>query len=217
MNYVKELVSKGSSKKPFLFSYRRCPYAMRARMAMISAPIEFDIYEISLKEKPKEMLAISPKGTVPVLVYEESVIDESLDIMNWAYSISDKANHYVSLTKDEKRNSSDLILTNDNDFKSHLDRYKYSSNNKALTPDMLYKKCLFFMYTLEDNLLNNSFLITNKMSFADIAIFPFVRQFANVNLESFMKGDFKKTIDWYLRMQKEKIFSRAMEKPNIIF
>ena len=63
---------------------------------------------------------------------------------------------------------------------------------------------------------NNSFLITNKISFADIAIFPFVRQFANVNLESFMKGDFKKTIDWYLRMQKEKIFFRAMEKPKII-
>ena len=98
MRYVKELNSK-TSDKPFLYSYRRCPYAMRARMAMLSAHFEFDIYEISLRDKPKEMLKISPKGTVPVLIIGNNIIDESLDIMIWAYNISDRSDHYISLSK----------------------------------------------------------------------------------------------------------------------
>ena len=125
MRYVKELNNK-TIDKPFLYSYRRCPYAMRARMAMLSAPFEFDIYEISLRDKPKEMLKISPKGTVPVLIFGNNIIDESLDIMIWAYNISDKSNHYISLSKSEKKNAKELINLNDNDFKLHLDKYKYS-------------------------------------------------------------------------------------------
>jgi len=93
MNYVKQLDNLGESR-PFLFSYRRCPYAMRARMALLACEIDFDIQEISLKDKPKKMLNISPKGTVPVLVYKNLVLDESLDIMNWA-----KAKKMINILK----------------------------------------------------------------------------------------------------------------------
>ena len=86
MNYVERLDSIES--KPYLFSYRRCPYAMRARMALVESDIEFDIYEISLRNKPNEMLKISAKGTVPILRLNKLVLDESLDIMKWAYKNS---------------------------------------------------------------------------------------------------------------------------------
>ena len=214
MRYVKEL-NNNALDKPFLYSYRRCPYAMRARMAMLSANFEFDIYEISLRDKPKEMLKISPKGTVPVLIVGNNIIDESLDIMIWAYNISDKSNHYISLSKSEKNDAKELINLNDNDFKLHLDKYKYSSNQKEFNQDKLYENCLFFINRIESNLCENKFLINNKISIADIAIFPFIRQFVNVNLDRFFKGEFKKTISWFEIMKKQDLFSKAMEKPSI--
>ena len=213
MRYVKELNNK-TIDKPFLYSYRRCPYAMRARMAMLSAPFEFDIYEISLRDKPKEMLKISPKGTVPVLIDGNNIIDESLDIMIWAYNISDKSNHYISLSKSEKKNAKELINLNDNDFKLHLDKYKYS-NQKEFWQDKFYKNCLFFINRIESNLCANKFLISNKISIADIAIFPFIRQFANVNLDRFINGEFKKTISWFEKMKEQDLFYKAMEKPSV--
>lgn len=213
MRYVKELNNKRLDK-PFLYSYRRCPYAMRARMAMLSAPFEFDIYEISLRDKPKEMLKISPKGTVPVLIVGNNIIDESLDIMLWAYNISDKSNHYTSLSNSEKNNAKELIHLNDNDFKLHLDKYKYSSNQKEFNQDKLYENCLFFINRIESNLCEKKFLISNKISIADVAIFPFIRQFVNVNLDRFIKSEFRKTISWYEVMKKQDLFSKAMEKPS---
>lgn len=213
MRYVKELNNK-TSDKPFLYSYRRCPYAMRARMAMLSASFEFDIYEISLRDKPKEMLKISPKGTVPVLIIGNNIIDESLDIMIWAYNISDKSNHYISLSKSEKNNAKEIINLNDNDFKLYLDKYKYS-NQKEFNQDKFYKNCLFFINRIESNLCENKFLISNKISIADIAIFPFIRQFANVNLDRFIKSEFKKTISWLEKMKEQDLFSKAMVKPNV--
>ena len=183
-------------------------------MAMLSALFEFDIYEISLREKPKEMLKISPKGTVPVLIVGNNIIDESLDIMIWAYNISDKSNHYISLSKSEKNNAKELINLNDNDFKLHLDKYKYS-NKKEFNQDKFYKNCLFFINRIESNLCANKFLISNKISIADIAIFPFIRQFANVNLDRFINGEFKKTISWFEKMKEQDLFYKAMEKPSV--
>ena len=183
-------------------------------MAMLSAPFEFDIYEISLRDKPKEMLKISPKGTVPVLMVGNNIIDESLDIMIWAYNISDESDHYISLSKPEKDNAKEIINLNDNDFKLHLDKYKYSNQNE-FNQDKFYKNCLFFINRIENNLCENKFLISNKISIADIAIFPFIRQFANVNLDRFINGEFKKTISWFETMKKQDLFTKAMEKPNV--
>ena len=213
MRYVKEL-NKNSSDKPFLYSYRRCPYAMRARMALLSARFEFDIYEISLRDKPKEMLEISPKGTVPVLIVGNNIIDESLDIMIWAYNISDKSNHYISLSKSEKNNAKELINLNDNDFKLHLDKYKYSSNKKEFNQDNLYENCLFFINRIESNLCANKFLISNKISIADIAIFPFIRQFANVDYQWF-KNNYAQLTVWLEDICLSDLFVQIMKKYEI--
>ena len=213
MNYVTES-NKKRNKMPFLYSYRRCPYAMRARMALVNSGIDFDIVEISLKDKPKDMLDISPKGTVPILVNGDQIIDESLDIMEWAYQSFDLNNHYSCLNVTQKKESYELININDSIFKFSLDKYKYSSNYKTESIEDLYQKCLFFIDRLEKKLSTSEFIITNNITFADVAIFPFVRQFVNVNLERFLKGDYIKTIEWYQKMSAEEIFLSVMVKPN---
>jgi glutathione S-transferase len=109
MNYVKKF-SKINPNKPFLFSYRRCPYAMRARMALLSANISFDAYEISLRDKPLELLKLSSKGTVPVLLYKKQVIDESLEIMLWAYTNSEYSNHLKTLNQIQRVDADTICI-----------------------------------------------------------------------------------------------------------
>ncbi len=213
MNYVKEFSSRDIDK-PFLFSYRRCPYAMRARMAMLSANISFDAYEISLREKPEELIKFSPKATVPALLYNNKVIDESLDIMLWAYAISDESNHLIILSQHEREVADKLIKVNDCVFKKQLDAYKYEPNESILVRDDLFKKGLLFLESLEICLGNHKFLFSNRVSFADIAIFPFIRQFANVDIDRFTNIKLIKTKKWFERMGSDELFLRAMVKPE---
>ena len=213
MNYVKEFSSRDIDK-PFLFSYRRCPYAMRARMAMLSANISFDAYEISLREKPEELIKFSPKATVPVLLYNNKVIDESLDIMLWAYAISDESNHLIILSQHEREVSDSLITVNDCEFKKQLDAYKYEPIENILVRDDLFKKGLLFLESLEICLGNHKFLIGNRVSFADIAIFPFIRQFAHVDIDRFTNIKLIKTKKWFELMGSDELFLRAMIRPE---
>jgi|TARA_B110000305_G_scaffold19207_1_gene17721 glutathione S-transferase len=213
MNYVKEFSSRDIDK-PFLFSYRRCPYAMRARMAMLSANISFDAYEISLRDKPEELIKLSPKATVPVLLYNNKVIDESLDIMLWAYAISDESNHLIILSQHEREVTDNLITVNDCEFKKQLDAYKYEPNENILVRDDLFKKGLLFLESLEICLGNHKFLIGNRVSFADIAIFPFIRQFAHVDIDRFTNIKLIKTKKWFELMGSDELFLRAMIRPE---
>jgi len=213
MNYVKEFSSRDIDK-PFLFSYRRCPYAMRARMAMLSANISFDAYEISLRDKPEELIKLSPKATVPVLLYNNKVIDESLDIMLWAYAISDESNHLIILSQHEREVTDNLITVNDCEFKKQLDAYKYEPNENILVRDDLFKKGLLFLESLEICLGNHKFLIGNRVSFADIAIFPFIRQFAHVDIDRFTNIKLIKTKKWFELMASDELFLRAMIRPE---
>jgi len=213
MNYVKEFSSRDIDK-PFLFSYRRCPYAMRARMAMLSANISFDAYEISLRDKPEELIKLSPKATVPVLLYNNKVIDESLDIMLWAYAISDESNHLIILSQHEREVTDKLITVNDCEFKKQLDAYKYEPNENILVRDDLFKKGLLFLESLEICLGNHKFLIGNRVSFADIAIFPFIRQFAHVDIDRFTNIKLIKTKKWFELMGSDELFLRAMIRPE---
>ena len=213
MNYVKEFSSRDIDK-PFLFSYRRCPYAMRARMAMLSANISFDAYEISLRDKPEELIKLSPKATVPVLLYNNKVIDESLDIMLWAYAISDESNHLIILSQHEREVTDKLITANDCEFKKQLDAYKYEPNENILVRDDLFKKGLLFLESLEICLGNHKFLIGNRVSFADIAIFPFIRQFAHVDIDRFTNIKLIKTKKWFELMGSDELFLRAMIRPE---
>jgi glutathione S-transferase len=161
---------------PILYSFRRCPYAMRARYALYTAKIPHEHREVSLKNKPAQMLEISPKGTVPVLQLVDGIIlEQSLDIMKWAL----KDSHL----SDEDR---ELIHENDTSFKSALDRYKYPHKNpgqKAEENSDYRALCEGFLEKLEKRL--DPFLSCSTMTFLDMALFPFVRQFAHVDLSWF--------------------------------
>jgi len=214
MRYVQQL--SNNFNKPFLFSYRRCPYAMRSRMALIASKIDFNIYEISLKDKPKEMLKLSSKGTVPVLVLETEILDESLEIMEWAARQVDSAD-FLKADKNIKIDINRLIKMNDNDFKEKLDNYKYNSkynSNSNSSKDIRFKDCLFFIRLLEQKLEKTKYLLSNDLGYADIAIFPFVRQFANVDYYLFKNSGFTKTIKWLEKLVDSHLFRKIMIKPS---
>lgn len=163
------------SALPILYSFRRCPYAMRARMALITSGQSVRLREVVLRDKPVELIKESPKATVPVLVLEDStVIDESLGIMKWALSNSDPHKWLDSI-----ETSRSLILEADGKFKEHLDRYKYPTRYDGVDP-VQHREAGFTILRSWDGLISEHGQLTGPHTrFADIAIFPFVRQFAN--------------------------------------
>lgn len=199
---------------PILYSYRRCPYAMRARMALKYANIAVEIREISLREKPAHMLQVSPKGTVPVLVLPNGeVIEQSLEIMHWALKPprvntglkSDWLN--VNLTIAES-----LIAQNDGDFKSALDRYKYPERYPEKSQAEHRAQGEVFLQRLESLLQTHDYLLTNHVSLADIAIFPFIRQFAAVDAAWFESAPYPKLCVWLKALTSSALFESIMEK-----
>lgn len=194
---------------PILYSYRRCPYAMRARMALSYAGVMVDIREISLKDKPAHMLQVSPKGTVPVLVFPEGqVIDESLEIMSWALRQKD----VDGWLKADDLQMQQLIAENDGQFKQNLDRYKYAIRFPEHAAEYYRTQGEEFLAKLELRLHQTSFLIGDAISLADIAIFPFVRQFAAVDNAWFESTDYLKLKIWLKYMVESALFKRVMEK-----
>jgi glutathione S-transferase len=158
-----------------LYSFRRCPYAMRARMALAASGLSVRVREVLLREKPAEMLAASPKGTVPVLVRTDgSVLDESLDIMHWALARNDPEGW---LRADETETAR-LIAQNDGPFKHALDRYKYPERHPG-SQGAARAEGMEILASLAARLEENGGqLFGAQPTLADIAIFPFVRQFA---------------------------------------
>lgn len=164
--------------EPILYSFRRCPYAMRARMALAVSETACEIREVKLRDKPAEMLAASPKATVPVLVLPDGeVIDESLDIMRWALRRNDPEGW---LEGDDVA----LIAANDGPFKHHLDRYKYPERH-ASDPVGHRGLGLAMLAELEARLARGKYLCGHRRSLTDAAIMPFVRQFAAVDRDWF--------------------------------
>ena len=140
-----------SSPLPILYSFRRCPYAIRARMALDYTNIKVELREVSLQNKPQAMIDASPKATVPILVINENeVIDESLDIIMWALLQNDSKQWYFELTDMQQSKIKELIEYNDNEFKLQLDNYKYSSRNPELTLDQHRDKTLPFLQRLNE-------------------------------------------------------------------
>lgn len=171
---------------PILYSFRRCPYAMRARLALYSAKIPHEHREVDLKNKPAEMLAVSPKGTVPVLQLADGmVLEQSLDIMKWALNQS-------PLTLEETQ----LITENDTVFKQALDRYKYYKPDRdpEETPIHNLEHCEAFLRKLET--LLHPFLTGNTAILADMALFPFIRQFAMVDPGWFEEQPYPRLKSW---------------------
>jgi len=212
MNYVR-LLDKVRQEKPLLFSYRRCPYAMRARMALLSCEVDFDIFEISLKNKPQQMIEISPKGTVPIFIYKDLVLDESIDIMNWA--AEQENNDSIKINPNDLAIINSLIKINDGDFKNKLDLYKYTSNKEASLKANYRKECEVYIKNIDERLENQEYLLSNNFSYLDMAIFPFIRQFFHVDLKWFEQDIYVNLKKWVERISISDLFIQIMKKPEI--
>ncbi len=194
---------------PIFYSFRRCPYAIRARLAIKASGIAVELREVVLAEKPDELLYISPKATVPVLqLTDGKVIDESVDIMQWALQKNDPQ-YFLSADVNEINN---LIGINDNDFKQNLDRYKYADRFPEHSCEYYREQCEGFLQQLEYRLSNSLYLISNEISMADIAIFPFIRQFAFVDKRWFDESEYKKLNEWLTKMLESELFNEVMIK-----
>ena len=194
---------------PILYSFRRCPYAIRARMAIAYASIKLEIREVSLAKKPASLLAISPKATVPVLELSDRVIDESLDVMGWALQQSDPDNWLAPETQIEQQS---LIAENDSEFKGWLDRYKYWDRYPQQSQQDYRINAEKFIAKLERRLQTNSYLCGAKICLADIAIFPFIRQFAFVDKPWFDNSNYPAVQRWLNHFLHSDLFDRVMQK-----
>lgn len=182
--------------EPLLYSFRRCPYAMRARLALVASQTTCRLREIVLRDKPAHMLEISPKGTVPVMqLADGTVIEESLDIMLWALRRNDPQGW---LTPEEGALDEMLALITEMDgpFKHHLDRYKYATRYEGADPDTHYAKAIQELGKLDQRLEANSYLFGSRPALADQALFPFVRQFCNADKERFTISAPKRVQQW---------------------
>lgn len=191
-----------------LYSFRRCPYAMRARMALRYCGVPVEIIEVSLKAKPAEMLAISPKGTVPVLDADGRVIDESLEIMRWALAKNDPQDWLLS----GDARVAELIEANDQVFKVHLNRYKYAERYPEQPMEVYRAEGEMFLRRLEELLEGRDYLLTDHPSLADIALLPFVRQFAHVDREWFAQTPYVRLQAWLQRFLESELFTSIMKK-----
>ena len=205
---------------PILYSFRRCPYAIRARMALAYAEITYELREVSLKNKPQAMLDISPKGTTPVMhIFKEVgddsqsslVLEESLDIMNWAIQQNDPLS-WKNLLEASLAIATHLINTNDREFKQALDRYKYPNRFPEHPQEFYRQQAEEFLQVLELQLQQNNFLICDRQTFADIAIFPFIRQFAYVNIDWFNSSPYPKLQQWLKWHESSAMFEFVMQK-----
>lgn len=207
---------------PILYSFRRCPYAMRARLALAAAGCTVQLREIILRQKPKHLLQISPKGTVPVLLLpDQSVIEQSLDIMYWALEQSDPEN--LLPIGAARQDMDQLIALNDGAFKACLDRYKYppryidehgvlNTNDFALWHR---DQGAAHLMRLEQRLAQQPFLLGQQPSMADLAIAPFVRQFAHTDLDWFAHHNWPHLWQWLQRFLASTRFARIMHKYEV--
>ncbi|QWD59561.1 glutathione S-transferase [Polynucleobacter sp. MWH-UH35A] len=194
---------------PILYSYRRCPYAMRARMALIYAGIDVEHREIDLRNKPRSMLMASPKGTVPVLCMGEQVLDQSVDIMSWAIKQSDPA----GWGNVDDAVAQYWIEKNDGPFKLLLDQYKYPNRFPMLNPETVLNEALQIMLIpMEQALQNSKYLSGDKMTWVDVAIFPFIRQFSMVDAKTFEELPIPAVKAWLTQHLDSDLFNSVMQK-----
>jgi len=166
---------------PILYSFRRCPYAIRTRMVLYACGIECELREVVLKNKPQAMLDVSPKATVPVLVTPSVVIDESIDIIRWALECTDNANLSTTSLDDP------LVSSNDSTFKYYLVESRFKQEGKP-------------------------YLDRSELSALDLAIFPFIRQFAFVDKETFDNLPYPLTQQWLSKLLESGLFKAVMKK-----
>ena len=186
---------------------------MRARMALVYSGVEFELREVVLKNKPQEMLNASPKGTVPVLILpNNSVVDESIDIMEWALSKNDPDNWVMQTSPEATCGLNALIQENDHEFKGYLDRYKYADRYPEHSMAHYRTQGEVFLSSLESRLQSTPYLFGDQLTIADVAIMPFIRQFAHVDLEWFRQTPYKNLQVWLDTFLQSVLFNRVMQK-----
>jgi len=181
---------------PILYSFRRCPYAMRARMSIVRTGFQYEHREVLLRDRPKHMMEISPKGTVPVLLLADgTVIEESLEIMQYvlAWELSEFEQKWVT--------------RNDEDFKFHLDRYKYPNRYENVDAIEHREHASVYLADLDEMLGQN--IASDALN---DALFPFVRQFANHNREWFDSQEWNYIHEWLSNNLESEEFSTCMKK-----
>ena len=194
--------SRLSATLPVLYSFRRCPYAMRARLALYNSQINIELREVVLKDKPPSLLSISPKGTFPVL--------QVSDIMNWALQKHDP-DQWLSANLFESAQL--LIQQNDNEFKYWLDRYKYADRYPEHPLEFYRSHCEHWFALLESHLIaHNGFLLADRYTLADMALFPFVRQCAHVDREWFLQTPYVYLQAWLEKLIDSDLFTAVMKK-----
>ena len=199
-----------SNAFPILYSFRRCPYAMRARLAIAFAQQQVELREVALKDKPQQMLEISPKGTVPVLqLADGSIIEQSRDIMLWALHLNDPDG---LLANEPSAATASLLDENDGEFKHWLDRYKYADRYPEQSAADYRAKGEVFLNKLELRLQQNAFLSGDRIRIADIAIMPFVRQFAMVDKSWFDRAPYPALQVWLEQWLHSEMFAAMMKK-----
>lgn len=196
--------------RPIRWSFRRCPYAIRARIAVLNAGLELELREIKPKDKPQAFLSASPSATVPNLQAGDLNLDESLDIMLWALEQSDP-HGLLNMPNIGKT----LIAQNDVPFKAALDHIKYAVRHPDLEPQSERAKASDFIQSLDTRLAAQTFLTSDRPPRADIAIFPFVRQFAHIDHAWFDAQPWPHVILWLDDLLRRTNFRKATTRPPV--
>ena len=194
---------------PILYSFRRCPYAIRARMVLSYMEVSVDLREVLLNERPQSLYKISSKGTVPVLLLNDGkVLDESLDIMLWAIEQGEQ-----KLYEDKLNEQNQLIKYNDTKFKYWLDRYKYHVRYLEHSREYYQRKCSKTLAEYDMRLSGNAYFMGDRIRLADIAIFPFIRQCANVD-QNWFNNKYPNLNQWLETWKQSRVFKSVMMKYN---
>ncbi len=212
-----------NSNLPILYSLQHCPYAMRARLGILLAQQSVLIRAVVTKNKPAEMLAISPKGTVPVLIIDHAepaekrsdkatIIDESLDIMLWALKLNDPQDLLQAEDSGKLDTMLDLIWRNDREFKPDLEVYKLAKRFHKESEVTDRQRCEVFVAELERKLESGRYLMGDQASLADYALLPFIRQFARVDRKWYLQSPYPGLRDWLNRHLQMPLFTKAMAK-----
>ena len=199
---------------PILYSFRRCPYAMRARLAIAVSGQTCALREVVLRNKPPEMIQASPKGTVPVMLLPNGhVLEESLEIMHWALNKSDPEGWLAPLNE-ASDDINTLISENDGSFKENLDRYKYPTRYNISDPLHYRSQGVLFLEKLNRRLIKTPHLCGYNFTFADAAILPFVRQFANNDRKWFDSLSLSGVQNWLQSiLESERFLSMMLKYP----
>lgn len=201
------------NKLPILYSLRNCPYAMRARLAIYKSKKPVLLRDLVLSNKPPEMLLASPKGTVPVVVLSnDHVIEESLDVMLWALKRSDPDDLLRGAEAETLHDMLTIINDFDVEFKTRLEAYKCAKRYQEDNVTECRLACELYIQQLEERLTKHTFLLSEQESMLDIALMPFIRQFARVERQWYLQSPYPKLRQWLNSYLQSALFTKVMAK-----